>query len=73
MNKPILVDVMLGGKFVCQLKYTKRGFPRIFADGEVIESVSQDDLRAFVEEKRPSLKGKDYKVAFSNQRVLYNK
>lgn len=28
-----------------------------------------DDIKRFVEEKRPSLKGKGYRIEFSNQSV----
>ena len=69
MKKPVYIDVMVGNNFVCQLRYDKPGFPEIH-DGEVIETHREKDIKAFIEEKRPSLRGKPYHVSFSNQRVL---
>lgn len=66
MSKPILIDVMLGGRFVCQLRYTKRGFPKYF-NGAFIETHDNRDIERFVEEQRPSLKGKPYTIEFSKQ------
>jgi len=65
--RPVLLDIMLGGRFVCQLKYTKRGLPKMI-DGKIIECHDPGDLKRFVEEKRPSLKGKDYQIAFAELR-----
>ena len=68
MGKTLLLDVILNGRFKCQLKYERSGFPLIL-DGEIIESYNAEDLREFVERERPSLKGKDFKIEFSNQKV----
>jgi len=59
---------MLDGRFKCQLKYKKHGFPLIL-DGEDVEIYSDADLREFVEKERPSLKGKDFKIEFATQKV----
>ncbi len=59
---------MLAGRHICQLRYTKRGFPMI-AKGRVVEEYRMEDIEKYVEEQRPSLVGKPYKIAFSNQRV----
>ena len=67
-KKQILLDVMLNGRFVCQLKYNRRGFPEMI-DGEVKESHKIEDLERFVFEKRPSLRGKDIRIEFSNQKT----
>lgn len=56
MNKPLLIDIMLDGRFVQQLRYYRRGFPEMI-DGEFVESHRREDIEAFVYEKRPSLKG----------------
>lgn len=69
MKKPILLDVMLNNHFVCQLKYDKQGFPALI-DGNIVEQHNIEDLERFVEEKRPSLKGKPYTIAFSNQKII---
>ena len=52
--KELIFDVMLNGRFVCALKY--RFCPLI--------TITEEELAKFVEEKRPSLKGKDYRIAF---------
>ena len=70
-RKPMLLDIMQGDKFICQLKYTKRGIPAI-VDGEIREVYNMDDLEQFVYENRPSLRGGGIKIAFSNNRVLSN-
>lgn len=69
MKKPLLLDVSLNGRFICQLKYDKRGFPEEIGGGRYIEVHRMEDLEAFVREKRPSLRGKDIKIAFSDQKV----
>ena len=51
--KDLIFDVMLNGRFVCTLKYR---FCPLF-------SITEEELAKFVEEKRPSLKGKNYKIA----------
>ena len=46
-------DIMLNGKFVCTLRYKYCAlFPIDF-----------EDLKKFILSKRPSLKGKDYRIA----------
>ena len=66
--KPVLIDVMLDGKHKGQLKYYKHGYPELF-DGKIIEVYKTEDIMAFIEEKKPSLKGKPYEFYFSDQRV----
>ena len=51
--KELIFDVMLNGRFVCTLKYR---FCPLFP-------ITEEALAKFVEEKRPSLKGKNYKIA----------
>ena len=51
-------DIMLNGRFVCTLKYKYCAlFPIDF-----------EDLKKFILSKRPSLKGKDYRIAFYGMR-----
>ena len=68
MAKKVLLDVMLHGRFVCQLKYDKRGLPYM-VDGEIIEVHNQQEIKDFVFEQRPSLIGKDIVIEFASQRV----
>lgn len=66
--KPILIDIMLGNRFVCQLKYDKHGWPKM-VDGKIVETHRAEDIEAFVYQQRPSLKGKGITIKFSEQRV----
>ena len=68
MAKKVLLDVMLHGRFVCQLKYDKRGLPDM-VDGEIIEVHNQQEIKDFVFQQRPSLRGKDIRIEFSNQKA----
>lgn len=52
--KDFVFDVMLNGRFVCTLKY--RYCPLFPLD--------PDKLSAFIEGKRPTLKGKPYNIKF---------
>lgn len=52
--KTFIFDVMLDGRFVCTLKYKYCAlFPIDF-----------EELKKFVLKKRPTLKGKDFRIAF---------
>ena len=68
MAKKVLLDTMLHGRFVCQLKYDKRGLPDM-VDGEIIEVHNQQEIKDFVFQQRPSLIGKDIVIEFASQRV----
>ena len=68
MAKKVLLDIMLGGRFVCQLKYDKRGLPDM-VDGKIIEVHNQQEIKDFVFQQRPSLIGKDIVIEFASQRV----
>jgi len=67
-KKQILLDIMLGGRFICQLKYEGMPFPELI-NGKVVPVYDAEDLERFVYEKRPSLRGKDIKIEFSNQKT----
>ena len=47
-------DIMLNGRFVCTLKYK---YCTLFP-------IDLEYLKKFILNKRPSLKGKDYRIAF---------
>lgn len=52
--KTFVFDVMLNGRFICTLKYKYCAlFPIDF-----------EDLTKFILNKRPSLKGKDFRIVF---------
>ena len=67
--KPLLVDVMVNGSFYTQVTYTKRGRPRM-VDGKIVEEHDPDEVKQFVLDTLPSIRNKDFSLAFSNQRVL---
>jgi len=55
----VYIDVMIDGRFVCQLPYM---YCDLFPDNE-------ETVKDYVRQKRPSLKDKDFQVLFSNNRV----
>lgn len=59
---------MLKGEFVCQLDVSSLGRAEFVGD-RMMKVISESELRKFVEEKKPRLVGKDFKVEFTNQRV----
>jgi hypothetical protein len=66
MKHPSLyLDIYLYGRFVCQLKFNTP--PITKSDGTREFYIA--DIEKYVTDKRPSLKDKDFKVRFSNQRV----
>ena len=52
--KSFVFDVMLDGRFICTLKYK---YCALF-------TIDFKDLTKFVLKKRPTLKGKDFRIAF---------
>lgn len=52
--KTLKFDIMLHGRFVCTLAYK---YCPLFP-------IDLDDLKRFIEQKRPSLIGKGYNIAF---------
>ena len=52
--KTFVFDVMLNGRFICTLNNTP---PALFP-------IDFEDLEKFVLKKRPTLKGKDFRIAF---------
>lgn len=69
MEKPkILLDIMLDGRFVCQLRYSRQGQLEII-NGHMAEVYDLDDLQSFVEKERPSLIGQPYRIEFSQQHI----
>ena len=68
MNSPLLLDIMKDDRFYKQLKYTKRGIPEEI-DGKILETFDDFELKNFVEESLPSLKGKNYRIRFSDGKI----
>ena len=52
--KTFVFDVMLNGRFACTLKYK---YCPLFP-------IDSEDLTKFVLQKRPTLKGKDFRIVF---------
>lgn len=57
MEKTTFVDIMLDGRFVCTLKYKYTAYPPLYP-------IDYEDLERFVLERRPSLRGKDFRIKF---------
>lgn len=60
--KPILLDIMLDGRFYRQLRYF--GFSEDVYDSR--------EISKFVLEKCPSLRGKNYNIKIAEQQVFNN-
>lgn len=69
-NHRILLDIMLHGRFICQMRYEGHGRPMMNDEGEIVEVYDDMELRAFVEQKKPSLRGKDYVIEFTDRSVF---
>lgn len=52
--KTFVFDVMLNGRFICTLKYK---YNSIFP-------INLEELKEFILNKRPTLKGKDFRIKF---------
>jgi hypothetical protein len=62
--KKLVFDIMLNGRFVCTLR-----MPITFDVVDDIDemggvTIRSDKLQQYIEEKRPNLVGKDYKICF---------
>ena len=53
-NKALFLDIMLNNRFVCTLKYM---YCPLFV-------IRKEELLKFVLDKRPSLKGKPFRIMF---------
>ncbi len=69
MKEPVLLDVMVGGRFYKQLRYFKHGRPKM-VDGKIIEVHDLDEIKAWVLERLPSIANKNYEIGFSQQKVI---
>lgn len=54
-------DVMLHDRFVCTMTY-KLTFPHM---------ITEEELTNYVEGERPSLRGKDYNIAFVTRKPIW--
>jgi hypothetical protein len=68
-SKSVVLDVMLDKHFVCQVTYPLTGRHLIEYNGQILESIDEKELKKIIETKRPSLKGKKWHVAFTNQKI----
>lgn len=67
MNERVIkFDVMLKDRFVCTLKMELTP-SRIYEWKENMVLLKEHTIEKFIEEKRPSLKGKPYRIAFYNE------
>jgi|GEM_PF-3385179 len=72
MMHKVLFDVLLNDRFVCQLSYTKEVTALTTDDGKEFCGVhfKKNEIKNYVISKMPSLKGRDFQVAFTNQRLI---
>lgn len=68
-HNPLLLDIMEGDRFIDQMSYPKRGFPKM-VDGVITEAYDIRDIEQFVFDKRPSLRNRNIRIEFSTQRVV---
>ena len=57
--KIIYLDIMIKDRFITQIPYP---YCPLFP-------IDLEELRSFIEDKRPSLKNKDFRIEFSNNKV----
>ena len=69
MAKAVLIDIMREGWFICQLSYNQRGY-WTKVNGQLLEVHSEKAVKNFVEKRLPSLRGSNYNVCFTNQKIL---
>ena len=62
------IDIMQDGRHVCQLPFNLPKRTEVI-DGESIEYFDQSYLKFYVEFMKPSLRGKEYSIEFSEQKV----
>lgn len=66
--KPVLMDIMLNGRFYCQMPCEAKGDWKI-VDGEIKETYDIEKVKTYIESKLPNLKGKNYEVYFTDKKV----
>lgn len=73
MMHKVLFDVLLNDRFVCQLSYTKEVTTLTMDDGKELRGVHfiKNEIKNYVISKKPSLRGRDFQVAFTNQRLIH--
>ena len=60
--KSLRIDVMVGDRFYCTLRYPCRPHP-VMVDGEIVNiDLDEESVRKYVESKFPSLRGKKYTI-----------
>lgn len=70
MAKAVLIDIMTKERrFICQLSYNQRGY-YTKVNGQLLEVHSEKAVKNFVEKRLPSLRGSNYNVCFTNQKIL---
>ena len=67
MRRPLLLDVLERGSYICQLTYFD--YHPEYIDGKWIDVVDYNKLEDFVYKEKPYLKGRDITVAFSTQKI----
>lgn len=72
MKKKVFLDVMLDDRYVATLTYPVSLKNVRQDDGKLSFSVDYSELTAFVERERPSLRGKQYRIEFTDRMPVRN-
>lgn len=66
---PLLLDIMLDGRFLCQMSYKGNPMP-ILVNGDVMPLYDTEEIQKYVYQERPSLKGKNINIRFSTKKTF---
>ena len=66
----MLFDIYLEGSFYCQLKYKGLGNLSMDDQGNIVQTVSVNEMRQYVEEKLPTFRGKKFSFYQTKNRVF---
>lgn len=73
MKKIVLLDIMLGERYITTIAYPV-SLKNVRSVNDVLSlNFDYNELTEFVEHERPSLIGKDYKIAFTDRRLARNR
>jgi hypothetical protein len=69
MKQKVLIDVMVGDRFFCQLKPELNPIPKLIG-GKIYPVYRKDEIEKAILEMRPSLSGKKFTYELSNQKIF---
>ena len=66
--RPVILDIMIGSRFVCQLLYKEKGRSSII-DGKCVVVHDANRIKQYVEDRLPTLRGVSYTICFTDNRI----